>query len=123
MISSPHLAKTLMFYVSRRWSQYLNRCAAASAAEVEEAPGASVPFSPEPIMVEMEGGRYTGPIPPASLAELVAGRWPAGRTAPKERGGGGSGGVGGGSGGGGISGGGVSYRKTLPMVAASGGSA
>ena len=68
VISSPHLATTLLFDVSRRWSQYLDRCVAVSASEVEEAPGASVPFSLEPILVELEGGRYIGPILPASLA-------------------------------------------------------
>ena len=31
MISSPHLATTLIFGVSWRWSLYLNRCMAASA--------------------------------------------------------------------------------------------
>ena len=110
VISSPHLATTLLFDVLRRWSQYLNRCVAALASEVEEAPGASVPFSLEPILVELEGGRYIGPILPDTLADLVAGRWPAGGSAAK---GGGSG-----SGGGGGEGGGGSQKlkQTLPMV-------
>ena len=77
--------------------------------EVEEAPGASVPFSLEPIMAGMEGGHYTSPILPALLANLVTGRRPAGGSAPKGRGGSG-GSVG------------VQTRKTLPMVAATGGS-
>ena len=64
MISSPHLAKTLLFDVSRRLSQYLNRCVAASASEVEEAPGASVPLSLEPILVELEGGALHWPHSP-----------------------------------------------------------
>ena len=67
VISSPHLATTLLFDVSRRWIQYLNRCVAASASEVEDAPGASFIFSLEPILVNLEGGRYTSPIPPAPL--------------------------------------------------------
>ena len=46
IISSPHLSTTLIYDVSQRWSQYLNRCVAAL-----EAPGASFPFSIEPIMV------------------------------------------------------------------------
>ena len=54
MISSPHLTTTLLFDVSRRWSQYLNMCVAASASKVAEAPGASAPFSLEPILVDME---------------------------------------------------------------------
>ena len=51
---------------------------AASASEVVEAPGASVPFSLEPIMVDMEGGRYFGPILPTSMVNIVAGRRSAG---------------------------------------------
>ena len=90
MISSPHLAPTLLFDVSRRWSQYLNRCVVASSSEVVETPGGSVPFSFEPIMVELEGGRYIIPILPASLANLVAGRRSAVRGSPKSGGGGGS---------------------------------
>ena len=111
MISSPHLSTKLLFDVSRRWSQYLNTCVAALASEVEEAPGASVPFSLEPILVELEGGRYTCPILPDSLAELVTGRRPAGRSAPK----GGVDGNGGGGGGGSSGGGGnIQTRKKFP---------
>ena len=51
MISSPHLATSLLFSMLWRWSQYLNRCVAASALEVEEAPGDRVPFSLKPILV------------------------------------------------------------------------
>ena len=94
IISSPHRSTTVLFDVLWRWSQYLNRCVAALASEVEEAPGDSVPFSLKPILVELEGGRYTGPILPAALANLVAGRRPAGGSALKG-GGVGSGGSGG----------------------------
>ena len=68
MISSPHIAMTLLFDVSRLWSQYLNRCVAASALEVEEAPGTSVPFSFEPILVELEGD--------ATSAQFSLPHWP-----------------------------------------------
>ena len=64
VISSPHLATTLLYNVSRRWSQYLNRCVAGSALEVEEAPGASVPCSIKPILVELEGGTLHWPHSP-----------------------------------------------------------
>ena len=112
MISSPHLATELLFDVSQRWSQYLNRCVAALSSEVEEAPGGSDPFSLEPILVDLKGVHYIGPILPAALADLVAGRRPAGGSAPK--------GVGSGGGGGGGS---VSKNKNLqPMVTALGGS-
>ena len=50
-----------------------------------EAPGSSPPFSLEPIMVKLEGVGYIGPIIPVSLDNLVAGRRPAGRGAPKSR--------------------------------------
>ena len=73
--------------------------------EVVEAPRASVPFSLEPILVKLEEGRYISPILPASLADLVAGRRPAGGIDPRSNGvsgsGGGSGGGNSGSGGGG----------------------
>ena len=44
-ISSPNHDMTILFDVSRRWIQYLNRCVALSDSKVEEVPGASVPFS------------------------------------------------------------------------------
>ena len=103
MISSPHLAMILLFDVLWRWSQYLNRCVTASASGVVEAPEASAPFSLESILVDLEGGRYIGPILPASLADLVAGRRTAGGSAPKSSGGSG-------------------YNKPSPKVAATGGS-
>ena len=86
--------------------QYLNRCVAASASEVEKAPGASVPFYLEQTLVDLEGGRYIGPILPAALADLVSGSRPEGGSAPK----------GGGGGGRGVN------KKYQPMVEASGGS-
>ena len=94
MISSPHFATTLLFDVLRRWSHYLNRCVAASASEVVEALGASVPFSLKPILVDLEGGHYIGPILPASLDDVVTGRRPTGGSAPKSGGGGGGSGSG-----------------------------
>ena len=71
IISSPYLATTLMYNVSRRWIQYLNRYMDASALEVVEAPGDSVPFSLKPILVDLEGGRYVVPILPRPLEELL----------------------------------------------------
>ena len=88
MISSPHLATTLLFDVLRWWSLHLNRCVAASASESLYAPGFHVPFSHEPNLAYLEGGRYVGPILTASLADLVH----------KTGGRGGCGGGGGGSG-------------------------
>ena len=70
--------------VLRRWIQYLNRCVASS--EVEESPGGSVPFSLEPILVELERGRYTGPILPATLADLISRRRPSGGSVRAEPG-------------------------------------
>ena len=82
-----------------------------------EAPGDSVPFSLEPILVEMEGGRYMSPILPASLSNLITGRRPAGGGTPKS----GDSGGGGGGDGGGSSGGSSGTKKTSPKVAATGG--
>ena len=62
----------------QRWSQYLNMCMPASSSELLEAPGASIPFSFELILVDLEGGRYAGPILPGSLEDLLAGRRAAG---------------------------------------------
>ena len=88
---------------------------AASASDVVEAPGASVPFSLEPIMVDMEGGRYFGPILPTSMVNIVAGRRSAG-------GGDGSNSDGyGGISAGGSSGGRRGNRKPTPKVGATGG--
>ena len=90
MISSPHPATKLLYDVSRQWIQYLNRCVDASASEVVEAPKDSVPFSLEPILVDLDGGRYMGPILPGSLEDFLVGR--------RAEGGNSSGGGGGGGG-------------------------
>ena len=90
-ISSPHLATTLIYDVSRRWSHYLNRYVAMLPSNVVEALGVSAPFSLKPIMVELEVGCYIGPILPTLLAEIVAGRQSSGSSAPKSAGGGSNG--------------------------------
>ena len=63
-----------MYDVLQRRIQYLDRCVAESASEVVEAPGASVPFYLEPILVEMVGERYLGLIILVPLSYLLAGR-------------------------------------------------
>ena len=73
-------------------------------------PGGSVPFSLEPIMVEIEEGRYIGPFLPVSLYELVAGRRSTGEGAPQIGGGGSNGDDGGGR-----------NKKPLTKVDATGG--
>ena len=73
-------------------------------------PGGSVPFSLEPIMVEIEEGRYIGPFLPVSLYELVAGRRSTGEGAPQSGGGGSNGDDGGGR-----------NKKPLTKVDATGG--
>ena len=74
MISYPHLSTILLYDMSRRWIQYLNRCMAASDSEVVEAPGAIIPFSLSPVLVDLERGIYLGPILPEPLADLIAGQ-------------------------------------------------
>ena len=107
-ILSPHLAPPLLNDVSQRWSQYINRCVSASAYEVVEALGSSIPFSLKPILANMEGGHYIGPILSVSLADLASGRRSAGRSAPN---------IGGSNDGGGET------KKLSPKVAATGGTA
>ena len=111
MISSPHLATTVLFYMLRRWILYLNRCAAASASESLGATGCWVPFSLEPIMDELEGGQYSGPILSIALGYLVSRAIGRGDGGGGGGGGGGSGGGGGGGGGGDGDGGNGSAKK------------
>ena len=61
----------------------------ASTSKVVEALGASVPFSLELILVEIEGGRYISLILLISLADLVAGRVSAGGSSTSRDDGGG----------------------------------
>ena len=74
MISSPHLATVLICDVPWRLSLYLNRCVAASETKALKYPGSNVPFLLEPILAELEGRRYIGPILSMHLAESVSGR-------------------------------------------------
>ena len=53
---------------------YLNRCVMESSSEDVGGSGATVPFLVEPILLDLEGGRYLGPLLPGILAELVSGR-------------------------------------------------
>ena len=64
IISSPRLATTLLLDVSWQWSLYLKMCMAMSESESLNALGCQVPFLLKPILYELEGGRYVGPIPP-----------------------------------------------------------
>ena len=53
VVVSLHLSMTLLYNVSRRWSTYLNRCGPVSSLEDVGAPWATVPFSLEPILLEI----------------------------------------------------------------------
>ena len=108
MISSLHLATTLLYNVPWLWSQYLNRYLEASASEVVEVLGGIVPFSLESIPVDLEEGRYIIPIIKISLTDLVSGRRSAGSGAPRS-----GGGVSDGDSGG--------NKKPMPKVDATGG--
>ena len=50
---------------------YLNRCVAVSASESLDALGCQVPFSLKPILADLQGGQYVGPILPTALGDLV----------------------------------------------------
>ena len=88
MITTLHLAKTLLYDMSQRWSLYLKRCVIASSSEDVWAAGETVPFSLEPILLELEGARYVGLLLTLPLADLGSGR----RGGSSTSGGGGSGG-------------------------------
>ena len=90
-------------------------CVDASALKVEEAPGASVLFSLKPILAEMEGRRYVGPVLPVTLADLLTGKHAAGGS-----GGGSGGGRDGGPSNGGGSGGSDREPRNSRMGAARG---
>ena len=70
-ISPPQLSTTLLFDVLWRWSLYLNRCVAALALESLDTLGCHVLLFLDPILAELEGGRYVVPILPASLADML----------------------------------------------------
>ena len=73
MILSHHLATTLLYNVSHRWSLNLNGCVAALASEALKAPVSNVPFLLEPILVDLEGGALCCPHPPHAAPDLVSG--------------------------------------------------
>ena len=74
MIIPPHFSTTLLYDVLRRCSTNLIRCLAVSSSEDMGAPGETVPFSLEPILLELEVGRYVGPLIPTILTEMFSGR-------------------------------------------------
>ena len=71
MVSSPHLATTLLYGVSQRWSLYINRCVDVSASKALESPGANLSFSINTIPFDLEWGRYVGQILPGPLKDLL----------------------------------------------------
>ena len=75
--------------------------------EVVEAPEARIPFPLEPVLIDLEGGRYVSPILKTSLAEIVPGRWLASGSATR--------------GGGGYNNSVSGNRKTTPTLGATGG--
>ena len=78
MISPPHLATAILHCVSGRWGLYLNKYVAASSSDTIEAPGGNVPFLLEKILVELQVGRYMGPILTGPLDDILAGQRPTG---------------------------------------------
>ena len=52
----------------------MNRCVTASFSEDAGAPEAMVPFSVDPILLELKGGKYVKLLLLAALLELVSGR-------------------------------------------------
>ena len=91
MITSSHLATTLLYDVLQRWPLYLNMRMTALSSEDVGAPRATVPFLVEPILLDLEGGRYVGLLIPANLVDLVSMRRVDGRNGGSGNGGGSSG--------------------------------
>ena len=71
IISYSYLSMTVIYDVLRLWSFYLNRCMAASDSKALEALGANAPFLLEPILIDIEGARYVGPILTGPLEDLL----------------------------------------------------
>ena len=76
MITYPNLATSLLYDVLQRCVLYLNRSVAALELEDLEASGSTFPFTLNPILPELDGGRYIGLILPGTLMDLLAGRRP-----------------------------------------------
>ena len=72
MIESPRLVTTPLFGMSRFWVLYVNRYMLVSSLDNLGYPMLMVPFSLEPILLGLEGGKYMGPILPEAFAELIS---------------------------------------------------
>ena len=64
VLMSPHLETMIIFGVSHWFLHYLNWYVVAMALEYLAAPNYAVPFSLDPVLQEMEVGRYFDPTPP-----------------------------------------------------------
>ena len=93
-ISPPHLATTLIYYLSCRWILYLSGCVAASASEALKSLGTKVPFALELILLELEVGHYTGYIIIELLSDILAGWIPVSNSGVRSSGDSGGGGSG-----------------------------
>ena len=62
MIESPHLATKLLYDVSRRCSLYLNSCVTSFSSEDMGAPGSTMPLLVDPILIDLDSGRYVVPL-------------------------------------------------------------
>ena len=57
VIISPYLAMKILIGMLRRWYLYLNHCMMVLSSEDTWFSRATVPFSVEPILLELEGER------------------------------------------------------------------
>ena len=71
MLNSPHLAKEILYNVSRWWRLYLNMCMDDSSSEDLGYPRETRPFYFDLIILLLEGGSYVGIILLAVLVGLV----------------------------------------------------
>ena len=77
MVTDPHLATTFLYDMLCQSRLYLNSCVSVlvSVSEALEATGVTVPFTLDPILLKLEGGRYSGLIISGALADILTGRW------------------------------------------------
>ena len=73
MTKPPQFATTLLFNVSHRQSHELNMGMEASSSKDLVYTWSMVPFYLEPILLELKGGRYLGPIFMDALVEMLSG--------------------------------------------------